>query len=144
MAKTNKICVTCGKQYHYCNNCAADNNKPSWMGMFCSENCKDLFKTATDYYAGELSQSKAKAIVNKLDTTNKAQLKASIVKMIDELSEISPEVEVIENVKESDVVTESKDINVESPEDTLDNVEAVPTEPTKKNKHIKKNRFIDE
>ena len=42
MAKENRKCFLCGKGYHYCPNCAADRDKPSWYNMFCSEECHEL------------------------------------------------------------------------------------------------------
>ena len=91
MAKLNKICIVCGKKYEYCPHCSADNSKPSWMNMFCSENCKNLFQAATDYYAGELTPSKAKTIVGKADLSNKDNFKSSIIKFIDDLSSVKAE-----------------------------------------------------
>ena len=150
MAKNNKICATCGKHYHYCPTCAADNSKPAWMNMFCSENCKDLFQTATDYYAGELAASKAKASINKLDITNKDQFKSSIVRMIDELIDVEPEAEapIVEAVEpEIQTVTSTpeevnpEEIKIESEgsEEVVEASEEIV--PEKKGRHNKKNRF---
>lgn len=87
MAKNNKICATCAKAYSYCNHCSADDSKPSWMNMFCSEDCKNLFQAATDYYAGELTKEKAKEIVKNADLSNKSNFRTSIVKFINEFTE---------------------------------------------------------
>ena len=151
MAKNNKICATCGKHYHYCPTCSADNKKPSWMNMFCSENCKDLFQTATDYYAGELTASKAKAAVNKLDITNKDQFKSSVVRMIDELTDVEPEVEapVVEAVEPeiqaevsiSEEIPEEVKVDSEGSEEVVETAEDVI--PEKKGRYNKKNRFGD-
>jgi len=99
MAKNNKTCVCDGKRYSYCPHCSADNSKPSWMNMFCSENCKNLFQAATDYYAGELTPSKAKVIVENADLSNKDNFKPSIVRFIDELSSVKAE-EIVNTVSE--------------------------------------------
>lgn len=88
MAKLNKTCTVCGTKYSYCPVCSADNSKPSWMNMFCSENCKDLFQAATDYYAGELEPGKAKVIVEKSDLSNKENFKPSVQKFIDALENV--------------------------------------------------------
>ena len=108
MAKNNKICVCDGTRYSYCNTCSADNSKPSWMNMFCSENCKNLFQAATDYYAGELTPSKAKAIVENADLSNKDNFKPSIVKFIDELSSVKAE-EIVDTVSEVVEAPETKE-----------------------------------
>jgi Ran GTPase-activating protein (RanGAP) involved in mRNA processing and transport len=78
------------------------------MNMFCSENCKNLFQAATDYYAGELTPSKAKAIVEKADLSNKDNFKPSIVKFIDELSGVKAE-EIVDAVSEAVEVPETKE-----------------------------------
>jgi hypothetical protein len=78
------------------------------MNMFCSENCKNLFQAATDYYAGELTPSKAKAIVEKADLSNKDNFKPSIVKFIDELSGVKAE-EIVDTVSEAVEAPETKE-----------------------------------
>ena len=61
MAKENRTCFLCGNGYHYCPNCSADRDKPSWYNMFCSEECHEInhilcennFKRLSDEDAGE-------------------------------------------------------------------------------------------
>lgn len=156
MAKNNRTCSVCGKHYSYCNNCSSDNSKPSWMTMFCSENCKDLFMTATDYFAGEITPSKAKAVLNKLDISN-TNIKPSVLRMIDELKDVASE-EITEadiqtepvvfeqavtneaqlNSEVSEIVEDVSDENI----DMLGGYEAIPTNSDRKfNKKNKKNKF---
>lgn len=52
MAKS-KECVVCGTKYEYCGNCNGAKKADTWRNNFCSENCRDLFKTASDF-AGKL------------------------------------------------------------------------------------------
>lgn len=42
MAKTNRICKTCGKAYYYCPTCDFE-KRPTWFAMWDSEKCKDMF-----------------------------------------------------------------------------------------------------
>lgn len=49
MRDTKRTCVMCGNQYKYCPNCGSDYNKPTWYGVFCSDNCHDIYKIVTDY-----------------------------------------------------------------------------------------------
>lgn len=127
MAKNNKTCACDGTHYSYCPHCSADNSKPSWMNMFCSENCKNLFQAATDYYAGELAPSKAKAIVEKADLSNKDNFKPSIIKFIDELSKVKAE-EVVDTVSEVVETPETKE-NVSSEEVKVEEVK-IDSEPS--------------
>lgn len=138
MAKLNKICICDNTKYSYCPTCAADNSKPAWMNMYCSENCKNLFQAATDYNAGEINFEDAKKIVEKADLSNKDNFKPSIVRFIDEVLSDKP---VKVEIKEDKTVAEevkAKEVKVDS--ETSDEVTGIfgdieTVEPrTKKNK----------
>lgn len=59
MPKSNRICVVCGKGYHYCPTCREDVTKPRWMTMFDTENCKVIFDTATKFNLGKITAIEA-------------------------------------------------------------------------------------
>ena len=82
MVKNNKTCVNCGKQYSYCSSCAEDKSKPVWMKTWCSENCKNLFIAATEFFDGTLSREAAKQIVDSSNVDAKASMNAGVQKMI--------------------------------------------------------------
>ena len=67
MARNNKKCICCNTTYKYCGTCNDDIMKPSWMSTFCSEACKELWKTATEYNVNMLSKSDAKEIIEALE-----------------------------------------------------------------------------
>ncbi len=129
MAKNNKTCVCDGTRYSYCPHCSADNSKPSWMNMFCSENCKNLFQAATDYYAGELTPSEAKVIVENADLSNKENFKPSVQKFIDALEDIKTD-EIIDTVSEVVEAPEMKE-NASSEEVKVEEVK-IDSEPSDK------------
>ena len=67
MAKKNRTCLCCNTTYSYCPTCGTqDRLKPTWMTEFCSEECKNLWETATKYYMNLISKEKAKEIISGL------------------------------------------------------------------------------
>lgn len=56
---TPRICYACGKSYHYCPNCAEDENKPKWLFAFHSETCKTVFETLTKYCSKDITDKEA-------------------------------------------------------------------------------------
>ena len=93
MAKNNRTCANCGKRYHYCPTCTEDQNKPTWMSSYCSENCKNLFVGATDYFAGLISKEKAKDIVYSADLKNINKFHHGVVKFINTIKSMFDEKE---------------------------------------------------
>lgn len=62
MAKKNRKCATCGATYSYCPTCVtADKYAPSWKSEFCSEDCKDIYETATKFNLNIISKEEAKS-----------------------------------------------------------------------------------
>ena len=81
----NKTCITCGKTYKYCPSCGTDRDKPMWMNIYCSDNCRILFNTATNYFGGDITKEQAKEIVDKADLSKIDRIRPDIVKMIKEV-----------------------------------------------------------
>ena len=65
MSITNRECLLCGTGYYYCNNCSSDKSKPTWLISFCSEKCKDIYKTAMDVSYDSISKDEAFKILSK-------------------------------------------------------------------------------
>lgn len=70
MKKTNRICLTCGKAYSYCPNCTEDELKPTWMALYDTENCREIFNTLTEYNAGLITAKVADERISKCDTNS--------------------------------------------------------------------------
>ena len=45
--KIKRNCIVCGKEYTYCPVCEDDAAKPSWMLIFDSKDCHDIFDAVT-------------------------------------------------------------------------------------------------
>lgn len=65
----NRSCLVCGEKYEFCPaGCHKSINKPSWMGMFHSENCRDIYYACANYMIGKtISKEEAKTELEKLD-----------------------------------------------------------------------------
>ena len=62
-----KKCVCCEGKYKYCSHCNKNVKQESWKNLFCSENCRDVFKTLQDYVNGYLNIAEAKEKLCGLD-----------------------------------------------------------------------------
>ena len=72
--KKNRKCICCNTQYSYCPNCGGtDKLKPSWYSEFCSEECKDVWDTATKYNMQLIDKREAQFALEKYDLSNKSK-----------------------------------------------------------------------
>ena len=69
-------CVVCGKKYNYCGNCN-NNPKPdeTWRYMYCSENCRGIFKTLSAKAFGHIDDNTAAVQLGNLDLSMKMNFK---------------------------------------------------------------------
>ena len=88
MAKNNKECICCGTKYSYCNTCSADRDKPTWMRNYCSDNCRKLFNTASDYFAKAITKEDAKKIIDSADLSKMSSFNKGVIQMINEVKMI--------------------------------------------------------
>lgn len=87
MGKFNRVCVLCGKEYKYCNDCREYDDQPAWKNIYCSENCRTLFNTAVDFKQNNLSLQDAYAKIKNCDLSKKAEMRKDIISIIDEIIE---------------------------------------------------------
>ena len=85
MANLNRTCCLCGIKYSYCPSCTTDRNKPSWMTVFCSENCRNIYNTTTKYGMNKISVDEARTDLDGCDLSNKEQFNDHAKKMLDEI-----------------------------------------------------------
>ena len=71
MATNNKICVVCGIPYRYCNDCREFLNYPTWMSMFCSEECFNSYEVMSSFENGKINKEEAKTILGKYRDSEK-------------------------------------------------------------------------
>lgn len=85
MAKLNKECILCKTKYSFCNRCEAYDHLPRWMAIYCSDNCRTVFTTATDYEYKHLSKEDAKNILDSCDLSARDKYHPTTQRIIDEI-----------------------------------------------------------
>ena len=113
MAKLNRTCGICKTKYSYCPTCAADAHKPTWMAVFCSENCKDLYDVINDYKYEKLNKEKAHQRLNDLDLSSTSKLPENFKLIVDEIltKEKQIEMNMSENIEEKISDNISSEVN---------------------------------
>ena len=94
MAKANRICHTCLKEYYHCPTCPSTSKKEVFYNMFCSERCSKIFKTLTDETFKRLTVEQCKEKLNKLDVSLNEKFKDGIKKHIERIMNTETVVEV--------------------------------------------------
>lgn len=85
MRKGKRECVVCGAEYTYCNTCKEHASRPAWMAIYHDENCRSIMNIATEFVAGNLTKTDAKAELDKCDLSNKKNFKESVLKAVNEI-----------------------------------------------------------
>lgn len=86
MTRNNRVCCVCGKEYYYCSNDCMDSiNKPSWLGSFCCENCKDIYNACACYNIGKMTKDETKKILDNCDLSNKENFTPAAQRIISEI-----------------------------------------------------------
>lgn len=83
--KDNHSCLVCGSKYTYCPNCSEYDKFPRWMGIFCSENCHDIFDIANDYAHELMTKEDAKEALKDKDLSMKGKYTGGVKKAINEI-----------------------------------------------------------
>ena len=113
MGKFDRTCVVCGKHYEYCTNCDRFLNYPTFMTMYCSKECVDLFDILSRFEAGQTSKEDAQKVLQGMDQNKMKMLKNSMAntykKIIaeDKPVEIEEEVEPIKSEVDKQIAGET-------------------------------------
>lgn len=78
MGKFDRTCVVCGKHYEYCTNCDRFLNYPTYMTMYCSKECVDLFDVLSRFEAGQTSKEDAQKVLQGMNQNKMKMLKNSM------------------------------------------------------------------
>lgn len=71
--KGERICVVCGTHYKYCPSCGQDNPNDTWRFIYCSENCRSIFKAVEQYKSKKVTREQAASELDKLKLPAKIQ-----------------------------------------------------------------------
>lgn len=104
MANLNRKCCICGKEYAFCFRC--DDDKPSWMASFCSENHKNIYTACAGYNAGHLTKDETKILLDKCDLSDKESFSKATQDVINELYK-----ENVKEIKEEKIVAKQSYTN---------------------------------
>ena len=100
MPKNNRECICCGKAYKYCNTCADQILEPTWKAIYCSENCKKVFMTTTNYLADDITEDQARNSFEQCDLSGKENFKKRIIEVIDEVLKTNTSTDIEESSEE--------------------------------------------
>ena len=107
--KNNRVCIICGKEYHYCSACGEDAGKPTWYFIFDGQNCHDIYEVCTQYRDGEIDAKVAYEKISKLDISNIKNFAESTRIQIEEILAKGKDVNsVAEKVKTDNIKTFNK------------------------------------
>lgn len=108
MAKLNRTCGICKDKYSYCPTCAADAHKPTWMAVFCSENCREFYNVINDYKHKKVNNENAYKKLKALDLSSLSKLPENFKLIVDEIlrNEHQIKIKVSEDAREELAVLE--------------------------------------
>lgn len=101
MARRDRNCYLCGEEYKYCPTCSQDKMKPTWMGEFHAENCKNIFDICTRFNMQMLTKEQAKAALDACDLSNRENFKSYVQR---DLANIYKEEPVLKRGKRAEIV----------------------------------------
>ena len=104
--KNNKTCIVCGQKYTFCPTCSETKELEMWRNIYCSENCKKLFRAASGYHSQTATIEEVRARFDECDLSYKDKLNENFIDAINAAYVIKKEVEIEE---EENVIS----INVE-------------------------------
>lgn len=87
-------CNCCGREYYYCPHCREDENKPTWMMAWDTQECREVFITLSDYNSKNISKEQAKERISKV-LTHTIVFKEKVQQQIDELFKEEQEQETV-------------------------------------------------
>lgn len=83
-----RTCCVCYRKYQFCPVCnPEDREKPTFYFAYCSENCRDIYKTTSDYEDGRISANTAKKKLDKLDLSMIENFGESYINTISKINE---------------------------------------------------------
>lgn len=65
MASNQRVCYTCGATYDYCPSCSHSSDKPHWMLLWDTEECKDVYAAVSAYNFGYADAADVKEVLDK-------------------------------------------------------------------------------
>lgn len=115
-------CLCCKTEYEHCPSCGSGRLAPSWKTDFCSEECMELWTTATKYNMKMIDKNEAKSKIEALNIQDTNKYVECIQRDLNEI------------FKEDVVPTVVEEISIPDPEPTIEE------KPVEKQFYYKKNK----
>ena len=80
----NRKCFACGAEYDYCPSCQ-DDLRPAWMTMFCSEDCKKVFRACSAFTMGSMNAEQAKKELEGVEFGDYSKFKEDSQKVLSQI-----------------------------------------------------------
>jgi hypothetical protein len=100
-----KNCTVCGKQFKFCGQCKRVSFDDLWRNVYCSEDCRDIFKTCSKYIGKSITIKDAYNALIKSNVKEK-NLQMSVKNTVDEIMEYREPKPVTETKDEESIVIE--------------------------------------
>jgi len=85
MARGDRVCVIDGTKYRYCPDCNHGNPNETWRYLYCSENCRNIYKTVEKWCGKKITSDEAKEALDGYVLPSSDKLQKSIKKNIDQI-----------------------------------------------------------
>ena len=104
MAKANRVCYCCGREYYFCPSCPKDKKDPQIYTMWDSEICKDIFNTLVKESTKKITTKECKDKLIELGVEKVVINKESVKKHLDRVMNYKDVKDVTLEVTETDKV----------------------------------------
>lgn len=105
-----RTCAVCGKKYHYCNSCNHTDEKlrkETWRNIYCSENCRSIFKILSDHAFKHIDDKQAKERLEKCDLSKANSFREDLRNQIKMIQAVATSI-IKEEVKKPEAKQEQK------------------------------------
>ena len=82
MARGDRTCIVCGKDYVYCPNCQKGDPNETWRNIYCSEECRGIYKICNSFAFGHTTAEAAKKQLDKYHITDRSKYSEDVRKSL--------------------------------------------------------------
>ena len=109
-------CILCGKTYTYCSRCEEFDHLPRWMEIYCSDNCRTIFNTLTEYNAENITAREAAERMKDCDMSDVSKFHEVNQKMIAKIQKETADIK-LQKISEKDIVEPDSVVDEENSEE---------------------------
>ena len=133
MERKLRYCSCCGREYRFCPRCYEDKDKPYWYFCFCSDNCKNIYETTSNFENGDIDADEATAQLDKLDLSEINRFGESYKSSINKIMKTISTKKKTSDISISETKVNNQENNIEDiTSNSIDNEEKVLKKPRAK------------